>query len=351
MRTNGEPLLWVPGHIQDSKAVKARLKAIDQPRTVLQALNSALGANKLDEHPLQRALDQVKDCPSRADLIVTSEKVATLLSAIKKLEVATVNGRKAHAQLLVSGDHDITHIAKLENELAAFSHVTMETRGDLAEPKNVEEVRQLLQKWKREEGPSRELKAAVAGSDIDTLRRAIPAAKESGIGIKAAKKRLAALELSERIRSELDTALASNSTSKLEKAVKSAGKAGIEVKEAKAVLKELQQRDRCRDDLAQAIKGNNEGKLETAIEQARKHDVDCAAAQEQLDALMKKRLMDSMLKQEARAARRLYPQKFLMFLPHFRLYEVVWLHMCFIPYEYRKISEMLLELTKLCEIK
>ena len=51
-----------------------------------------------------------------------------------------------------------------------------------------------------------------------------------------------------------------------------------------------------------------------------------------------------------RMVRRLYPPKFLIFLPHFRLYEVVWLHMCFIPYEYRKISEMLLELMKLCDI-
>ena len=45
------------------------------------------------------------------------------------------------------------------------------------------------------------------------------------------------------------------------------------------------------------------------------------------------------------------PPKFPIFLPLFRLYEVVWPHMCFIPYEYRKISEMLLALMKLCEIE
>ena len=37
-------------------------------------------------------------------------------------------------------------------------------------------------------------------------------------------------------------------------------------------------------------------------------------------------------------------------LPRFRLYEVVSLHMCVLPYKYRKILEMLLQLMKLCEI-
>ena len=38
-------------------------------------------------------------------------------------------------------------------------------------------------------------------------------------------------------------------------------------------------------------------------------------------------------------------------LPHFRLYEVVSRHMCVPPYKYRKISEMLLKLMELYEIK
>ena len=37
-------------------------------------------------------------------------------------------------------------------------------------------------------------------------------------------------------------------------------------------------------------------------------------------------------------------------LPHFRLCEVVSLHMCVLPYIYRKILKMLLELMDLCEI-
>ena len=40
----------------------------------------------------------------------------------------------------------------------------------------------------------------------------------------------------------------------------------------------------------------------------------------------------------------------LLFLPHFRLYEVVSLHRCVLPYKYRKILEMFLTLMKLCEL-
>ena len=41
---------------------------------------------------------------------------------------------------------------------------------------------------------------------------------------------------------------------------------------------------------------------------------------------------------------------FPTFFPLFRLYEVVSLHMCFLPYMYRKILEMLPKLIKLCRI-
>ena len=41
---------------------------------------------------------------------------------------------------------------------------------------------------------------------------------------------------------------------------------------------------------------------------------------------------------------------FPIVLPHFRLYEVVSLHMCFLPFKYRKILEMVLELMELCEL-
>ena len=44
--------------------------------------------------------------------------------------------------------------------------------------------------------------------------------------------------------------------------------------------------------------------------------------------------------------RRLCPLIFPTSLPHFRLYEVVALHMCVLPYKYRKILEMLLTLMK-----
>ena len=38
------------------------------------------------------------------------------------------------------------------------------------------------------------------------------------------------------------------------------------------------------------------------------------------------------------------PPKFPNFLPHFRLYQVVSLHMCLLPHKYRKILKMLPEL-------
>ena len=41
---------------------------------------------------------------------------------------------------------------------------------------------------------------------------------------------------------------------------------------------------------------------------------------------------------------------FPIILPRFRLYEVVALHACVLPYKYRKILEMLLELTKFFKI-
>ena len=42
------------------------------------------------------------------------------------------------------------------------------------------------------------------------------------------------------------------------------------------------------------------------------------------------------------------PPIFLLFLPHFRLYEVVSLHRCVLPYKYREILGMLRKLLKVC---
>ena len=96
-----------------------------------------------------------------------SDKAAALLDALNALEQAKVNGRKAHAQLLVSAEHDIGHIAKLQKELAAFSQVCLDTRGELPEPANVTEVRELLTKWKREEGPVHSQRGSGRGHELD----------------------------------------------------------------------------------------------------------------------------------------------------------------------------------------
>lgn len=192
--------------------VKERLKAIDEPRSVLAQLNKAIAAEKLDETSLELALAAASGCPSRGDLVTVSAQATELLNAFKILDQAKTNGRKAHAQLLVSTDHDISHISMLERELGDFEQTCRSIRGDLPLPDNTTEVRELLEKWKREQGPSEKLKAAVTGSGIDTLRDAIASAKEAGIGIKAARKRLNALEQRERIKQDLDAALEKKNT-------------------------------------------------------------------------------------------------------------------------------------------
>jgi hypothetical protein len=69
-------------------------------------------------------------------------------------------------------------------------------------------------------------------------------------------------------------------------------------------LHRLTKRDACQEQLSKACRSNKEDKLKVAIDEARKQDVDCATAQQQLDALMQKRLSDSKLKEEARASLR-----------------------------------------------
>ena len=65
----------------------------------------------------------------------------------------------------------------------------------------------MLHKWKKEQGPSRLLKEAIAGSDMAALERAIGVAKEAGIGIKVARKRLATLEQQAVVQAALDAAM------------------------------------------------------------------------------------------------------------------------------------------------
>jgi len=49
--------------------VKERLKAIDEPRSVLAQLNEAITAPKLDEANLERALSAASTLASRGDLV------------------------------------------------------------------------------------------------------------------------------------------------------------------------------------------------------------------------------------------------------------------------------------------
>jgi len=290
--------------IAESRMVKERLKAIDEPRSVLAQLNEATTAENLDLASLERALAAASNLASRGDLVEASAQATRLLNAFKILDQAKTNGRKAHAQLLVSSDHDISHISMLDRELGDFETTCRSIRGNLPLPGNTGEVRQLLQKWKREEGPSQRLKGAVNSSNIEALREAIAAAKEAGIGIKSARKRLNALEQRERIKQELDLALQKKDTSQLREAVSEARKAGVNIDEAKETLEKLVKQESAQERLATACQSNKEDKLQAAIFAAREVDIDCAAAQQQLDALMERRMADMLQQEEARSARR-----------------------------------------------
>ena len=65
----GQQLRWAQARIQESRLVKERLKAIDEPRSVLAQLNEAITAPKLDEANLERALSAASTLTSRADLV------------------------------------------------------------------------------------------------------------------------------------------------------------------------------------------------------------------------------------------------------------------------------------------
>eukprot|EP00051_Salpingoeca_urceolata_P014869 m.189688 g.189688 ORF g.189688 m.189688 type:complete len:856 (+) comp18214_c1_seq1:232-2799(+) len=254
--------------IQDSRAVRARLKAIDQPRTVLADLRAAVNAATLDLTTLQRALRAATECAEApintpgvqakgppVELEQAIGHTSDLIGALKLVEQAKVHGRRAHAQLLVAADqHDTTHIARVVEELDAFVSVCCRTRSADELPNNVGDAQELVDKWKREEGPSRQLKRAVAGNDIAVLRTCITAAREAGIGVKAAKKRLALLEQNERSKVELDEALQGNDAARLKAAIAAARKGGLDVDKAKEVLSTMQQRDQCREQLVEAAK-------------------------------------------------------------------------------------------------
>lgn len=83
-----------------------------------------------------------------------------------------------------------------------------------------------------------------------------------------------------------------------------ARKAGVNVDDAKEVLEKLVKQESARERLAAACQSNKEDKLQAAIFAAREVDIDCADAQQQLDALMEKRMADMLQQEEARAARR-----------------------------------------------
>ena len=280
--------------IQDSKAVRARIIQIELPRTVLSELNNCINNDRLDVNALQKALTRGAECEGSAgskgtELRASMESAHKLLVGLKSLEQVFAHGRRAQAQLLASvSEHDTTHIDRCKRALEEFEDMCSVNRSSLDEPRNLTVFRETIDKWEREEGPSRLLKAALQGSDGEKLKQAIQVAKAAGIGVKAAKKRLGLLEQNAKNKVELEAALVSGDTARLKRAVTEARSLGMEVGEAKEVLRRLVQRDVCKEQLEIACKAGREERLAQAIANARERGIDCTKEEEILDGIITK---------------------------------------------------------------
>jgi hypothetical protein len=115
------------------KATKIKKKSKEggamEPTAVLDS-GSSRSLSGLSDREGDRVLASERTCvfPAHATFeraIIVVERKSSAVTVMQ----AKIDGRKAHAQLLVSSEHDIKHIANLENELAAFSQVCFNTRG------------------------------------------------------------------------------------------------------------------------------------------------------------------------------------------------------------------------------
>lgn len=144
--------------IVDAKVVRNRLKAIEVPRTLIKQLQEAVNAANLDINVLQRAVHSATEnrpttlSSKSAQLDLCISRAAQLLESLKSLDATLTKARKAHAQLLVSADHDITHIDRLRAELETFDRACQDAREqDSDEPIILTSTRELYEKWQREE--------------------------------------------------------------------------------------------------------------------------------------------------------------------------------------------------------
>lgn len=143
--------------IQDSSTVRERLKAIELPRAMIRQLYEAINAPNMDVTTLQKALyaaGEYKPASESSKNRQLEELIAntqTLLEALRNLENAIAKGKKAHAQLLVSTDHDTQHIGKLQQELDAFVALCKIRDADLDEPSIIAVASELVAKWSVEE--------------------------------------------------------------------------------------------------------------------------------------------------------------------------------------------------------
>ena len=365
--------------IQDSRAVRTRLRAIEQPRVLRVQLQAAMTASMLDSTALQKVVTAVEEflesCgesdvtadgsthgtyaglslsnhasassfnqniaatsessksssstttvspanvipitgnhaipgeqPARnlAELSVYRDQASELLHMLRTLEAVVAHGKKAHAQMFVSTDHSVTYIDALAKAADEMTHLVESLSGCVPESgkENLESAHELLAKWRVEEGPARLLKEAMAGTDCERLRSAISAARDAGVGTKAAKKRLARLELALSASAELDAAISSGDTAALRAAIAGARNADIDAGHARELLREWSARDSARLQLASACSSNREDLIAAAIPPAKAKGVDTSLAEALLATLEEQRLSEAKQREDARLARR-----------------------------------------------
>ncbi len=309
--------------IHESRAVRTRLRSIELPRQLLAQLAVITHTPLLDSAQIQRVLSSAADAlasdsPNQALALAVAD-ATTLVSSLRTLDSSVAHGRRAHAQMLVSPEHDVAYIGALEFELKAFVTVaaaheraspsprpTSDASADASFPgsANAAAVHELLVRWRAEEGPASVLKTAVRGFDCDAIRRAIVAAQEAGLGTKAAKKRLTRLEQTTAASVDLAAALESNNATQLRAIIAHCRTLDMDVDHAREVLRVWSARDSAKTALDAACATGRAEPLLAAIAAAEEFGLDTALAQEKLEAVYEHQRALARAREEELALRR-----------------------------------------------
>lgn len=344
----------------EPRALRAHLRALDQPRRALTQLTVVLASPTLAPAPLQRALAAASECVTEGtapqELRTLWELGGDVLDRLVALANATANGRRAHAHLLVAADHHTAYIGQVEQAvedlqnalerlppspvsdparsssrasspgpspewLQATQPGTTDTEQQHQGPGQavVDAALELVARWRREEGPAQLLKVALATSDIARLREAVAAAQEAGLATRAARKQLVRLEATETAAAALQAAVVAGVASAaaselrgvpapeiiatLRTAVATARGLELDCEHARGLLREWTALDAVRIQLSAAISANREDLLAAAVTAARDRGLDASVAEAQLAALVQQRLASARQRDEARRQR------------------------------------------------